>query len=105
MAFPNAVVHGLDPDGVALGVARKDAVEAGLSNVEFIETKGENLESEAIYDFALCLDIVHDCPYPGRILQALRRVLKPGGTLLIKDIKSTGSFPENLKKNPMLAMI
>lgn len=104
-AFPCAVVHGVDPDGVALEVARADAAAAGLGNAEFVEAKGEDLSSEGVYDFAMCLDIVHDCPFPDRILLALRRALKPGGTLLIKDIKSTGSFKENLQKNPMLAML
>ena len=28
-----------------------------------------------------------------------------GGTLLIKDIRSTGSFPQNLKEMPSLAML
>merc|ERR1719464_969168 len=53
---------------------------------------------------AHCLDIVHDCPFPDKILAALRRALRPGGTLLIKDIRSTGSFPGDLAKVPGLAM-
>ena len=38
--------------------------------------KGEELEGEALYDFAVCLDIVHDCPFPDRILSTLCRLLK-----------------------------
>ena len=34
-AFPGAAVHGVDPDGVAISVARADAAAAGLSNASF----------------------------------------------------------------------
>ena len=90
---------------VALGVARRDADELGLSNVEFSAAKGEEISADASYDLALCLDIIHDVPFPGQILATVFRALKPGGILLIKDIKSTGSFPQNLKKIKMLAML
>ena len=104
-AFPNSRVRGVDPDGTALGVARKQVAAEGIGNCEFTEAKGEELEGEALYDFAVCLDIVHDCPFPDRILASLCRLLKPGGTLLIKDIRSTGSFPRNLAEMPSLAML
>ena len=47
-----------------------------ILNCEFTEAKGEELEGEALYDFAVCLDIVHDCPFPDRILSTLCRLLK-----------------------------
>jgi hypothetical protein len=44
-------------------------------------------------------------PFPDRVLSSLRRLLKPGGTLLVKDIKSSGSFPEDLRRMGALAML
>ena len=108
-AFPNALVHGVDPDSTAIAAARKDA--ASLSNASFFNTSGESFEAPAAvrarggYDLALCLDIVHDCAFPDRVLSSILRLLRPGGTLLIKDIKSTGSFPRNLEKIRTLAML
>eukprot|EP00747_Dinoflagellata_sp_TGD_P218307 gnl/TRDRNA2_/TRDRNA2_90586_c0_seq1.p1 gnl/TRDRNA2_/TRDRNA2_90586_c0~~gnl/TRDRNA2_/TRDRNA2_90586_c0_seq1.p1 ORF type:complete len:363 (+),score=56.48 gnl/TRDRNA2_/TRDRNA2_90586_c0_seq1:167-1255(+) len=106
-AFPNSQVHGVDPDSTALAVARKDALAAGNSNALFLEALGEAFEPPTgiKYDMAVCLDIIHDCPRPDLVLQNLKRVLKPGGTLLIKDIKSFGSFKENLDKIGSLAML
>ena len=75
-AFPRSRVHGVDPDKTALQVARKQAAAEGILNCEFTEAKGEELEGEALYDFAVCLDIVHDCPFPDRILSTLCRLLK-----------------------------
>jgi len=63
---------------------------------------GQALEQ---YDLIMCLDILHDCPFPDRILANLARLLKPTGTLLIKDIRSTGSFPTDLQKGGSLAML
>lgn len=104
-AFPQCVVHGVDPDIVSLGVARKDAAAQGLANAHFFDALGEHFDQGIRYDFAMCLDIVHDCPFPDKILASILRLLKPGGTLLIKDIKSTGSFPSDLKKIDTLAML
>eukprot|EP00927_Polykrikos_kofoidii_P055964 TRINITY_DN50146_c0_g1_i1.p1 TRINITY_DN50146_c0_g1~~TRINITY_DN50146_c0_g1_i1.p1 ORF type:complete len:424 (+),score=52.29 TRINITY_DN50146_c0_g1_i1:129-1400(+) len=104
-AFPNAQVHGVDPDESALEIARADAAAAGVSNVEFSAEKGEDIDRQEYYDFACCLDIVHDCPFPDKILRAICTALKPGGTLLIKDIRSTGSFPEDLRTLPSLPLL
>jgi 2-polyprenyl-3-methyl-5-hydroxy-6-metoxy-1,4-benzoquinol methylase len=53
----------------------------------------------------MCLDILHDCPFPDKILRTIHSVLKPNGTLLIKDIRSTGSFSKNLETMPTLSML
>jgi len=104
-AFPNSIVHGIDPDCVSVDVGREMAEKEGLHNATYFAAKGEDFDEGLRYDFAMCLDIVHDCPFPDRVLASLFRLLKPGGTLLIKDIKSTGSFADNLKKIGTLAML
>ena len=105
-AFPNATVHGTDPDGVALGVGRKDAKNANINNVSFFKGFGESYTSDIKYDAVICMDIVHDTPRPDLILQNIcKNLLKPGGTLMIKDIKSTGSFKKNLETMGNLPMI
>merc|ERR1719265_2302183 len=86
-------------------LGREEARKKGLKNLELFDTKGEDMIQENFYDFAYCLDIVHDCPFPDQILSSLYKSLKPGGTLLVKDIKSTGNFKQNLDKIPNLAMM
>lgn len=111
-AFPSATVHGVDPDHVALGIARHDAAGQGLQNVTFFDGFAEKFvppegkeSDQGMYDLAICLDIIHDCPFPDKVLGNVHSLLKPGGVLLIKDIKSSGSFPQNLQRIPTLAML
>ncbi len=70
----------------------------GHSNVTFLESSAEEYGKENVYDVAICMDIVHDCAFPDRVLASIFKALKPGGILLIKDIKSTGTFPQDLRK-------
>eukprot|EP00746_Dinoflagellata_sp_MGD_P152353 gnl/MRDRNA2_/MRDRNA2_83599_c0_seq2.p1 gnl/MRDRNA2_/MRDRNA2_83599_c0~~gnl/MRDRNA2_/MRDRNA2_83599_c0_seq2.p1 ORF type:complete len:384 (-),score=92.10 gnl/MRDRNA2_/MRDRNA2_83599_c0_seq2:140-1291(-) len=102
-AFPQSSITGIDPDVTAIAVAREDAHAAGLTNVNFEVAKGEDISGS--YDFVMCLDVLHDCPFPDRILATIRSVLKDDGLFLIKDIRCTGSFAQDLKNVPNLAML
>jgi len=106
-SFPKATVHGLDPDSVSLSIARKDALKANNSNAIFFQAYGESFEppNNIKYDCVVCLDIIHDAPRPDLILLNIRKMLKPGGTLLIKDIKSTGDFKKNLETMNNLGLL
>jgi len=102
-AFPNSTCVGIDPSGVAVDLARSRAEEAGVSNVDFHEAYGQDLEAGADYDLVITFDCMHDMPFPDRTAEAIRHALAPDGTWLIKDIRSSGSF-ERDKRNPLLAM-
>merc|ERR1712195_51931 len=82
-AFPDCTVHAVDPDAVALVVARRDAELQGNTNIQFFEALGEDFDHGIKYDMAVCLDIIHDAPRPDLILNQIRTLLKPGGTLLV----------------------
>ncbi len=43
---------------------------------------------------------MHDLPHPGKVVAAIRQTLKPDGTWIIKDVRSSAKFEENLE-NPM----
>lgn len=102
-AYPNSRCIGYDPSTIAIGMARERAADAGLSNVEFVDSPADALPADGAADLVLCFDCLHDMPRPDRSLQAIRATMADSGTLLIKDIRSTGDFDKD-RRNPLLAM-
>ena len=52
----------------------------------------------------LTLDCLHDMPRPDIALKAIHGALKTDGTLLVKEIKSSSNWVDNLR-NPVLALM
>lgn len=99
--YPNSVFVGYEPSAPAVEAAGKRL--AALDNASVERAFGEDLPGQPTFDFVLALDCMHDVPFPDRIAQAVHRSLKPDGTWLIKDMRSSPVFENNLK-NPMLAL-
>jgi len=102
-AFPDSTFHGYDPSSHAISRCNDKVSEGGLKNLETFVAGGEDLPQEPTYDFVITFDCIHDMTHPAEVISAIRRALKPDGTWLIKDIRSSGNFQKNMK-NPMLAM-
>ncbi len=102
-AFPASRVVGYDPSSIAIEMARDRAAEAGLDNVEFVESPAADLPADGAADLILCFDCLHDMPRPDQALTAIRSSLADDGTLLVKDIRSTGDFDKD-RRNPLLAL-
>jgi 2-polyprenyl-3-methyl-5-hydroxy-6-metoxy-1,4-benzoquinol methylase len=102
-AFPASHCIGYDPSTVAIDLARQRATDAGLANVEFVAAPAAELPADGSADLVLCFDCLHDMPRPDLALEAIRASLRGDGTLLIKDIRSTGDFDKD-RRNPLLAM-
>ena len=79
--------------------------EAGLTNVDFHDPRDEPLPADASFDFVTAFDCLHDMTHPLETMQAVRQALRPDGTWLIADINAKPSFEENLRDNPMAAMM
>ncbi len=103
-AFPASQIAGIDPSRHAIGRARSKAAELGLGNVEFETARADDLPDDSRYDFVMTLDCLHDMPRPADAAGAIRRAIRPDGTWLIKDIRSSSSWAGNLR-NPVLAMM
>ncbi len=102
-AFPNSRCIGYDPSSVAIELASERAAEAGLTNAEFVSAPADALPPDGTADLVLCFDCLHDMPRPDQSLQAIRAAMAADGTLLIKDIRSTGDFDKD-RRNPLLAL-
>lgn len=103
-AFPASRFTGYDLSRHAVERARAKMAEAGLTNVEIVHARAEDLPAEPTFDLVLTFDCLHDMTHPDEALAAVRRSLRDDGTLLVKEIKCADTLEQN-KANPMLAMM
>jgi 2-polyprenyl-3-methyl-5-hydroxy-6-metoxy-1,4-benzoquinol methylase len=101
-AFPNSSFHGFDLSQHAVDAARARCAAVGLTNVEVHRARAEEIPADASFDLVLTFDCIHDMVRPDLAIAAIRRAVAADGTWLCKDIRSAGSFTDNLR-NPMLA--
>jgi 2-polyprenyl-3-methyl-5-hydroxy-6-metoxy-1,4-benzoquinol methylase len=95
-AFPASRFTGIDfsAEGVAAGAA--EAARLGLSNVSFESRNLTELDKADAYDVITVFDAIHDQAQPARVLQNMYRALRPGGTLLMADVKASSNLEENV---------
>lgn len=80
-------VIAVDQSQPMLQAARKRL--AGISNVRFLDGPIEALPlPDAAVDAAICLLVLHHVREPGDAMSELRRVIRPGGRLLVMDMCS-----------------
>lgn len=85
-AYPNAMVTGYDSDAASIALARRNAEKAGLADrVRFEVADSAHLKLREPFDLALVVEAVHDMSRPIEALAGIKRILKPGGTLIVAD--------------------
>lgn len=87
-ARPDITAYGVDLSRNMLSLANAEAAEHGLAGRIFFEeadAKSLPYESES-FDAVISHSMLHHVPNPVRVLNEMARVLKPGSTLLVKDI-------------------
>ena len=78
---------GVDATEEFLARARAEAQRRGLSNVEFRSGDAERLPfPDASFDAATCRAAFHHFLHPESVLAEMKRVVKPGRTLLVADM-------------------
>jgi 2-polyprenyl-3-methyl-5-hydroxy-6-metoxy-1,4-benzoquinol methylase len=102
-AYPASRFEGVDLSRHAIEHAERAAAESGLDNVTFRVGRGEELTPDAGRDLVMTLDCLHDMTRPDLTAAAIRRAIRPDGTWLIREIRSTGSWSRD-RRNPLLAM-
>ena len=76
-----------------LAQGRRGAQERGLHNVEFRQADVESLPfADGAFDVIVSRYSAHHWPHPQTALAEFRRLLRPGGRLLISDIVSYDDF-------------
>lgn len=99
---PASRFTGLDPSATAISLAASSASAEGLDNLSFDVAYASELSPDR-YDLVFAFDCLHDMPRPDEALVAVAESLRDGGSLLIKEIRSSGDFEQD-SRNPLLPM-
>jgi ubiquinone/menaquinone biosynthesis C-methylase UbiE len=92
---PRLAVTGLDLSGPYLRLARRQLAE--WSRVTMVEAAAEQMPfAAAQFDVVTCIYLFHELPAAVRraVAGEIRRVLKPGGSLIFMDSLQTGDEPD-----------
>ncbi|MFZ9967158.1 MAG: bifunctional 2-polyprenyl-6-hydroxyphenol methylase/3-demethylubiquinol 3-O-methyltransferase UbiG [Steroidobacteraceae bacterium] len=87
MARRGAQVTGIDLAAAPLEVARLHAMEAGVS-IDYRRVSAIDLANEApgAFDLVTCLEMLEHVPAPSVIVEALARLVRPGGSVICSTI-------------------
>jgi SAM-dependent methyltransferase len=89
--FPNSRFVGYDISEEAIGVAKREAAEAGLTNLRFEIQDAATFDDTDAFDFICTFDAIHDQARPDALLENINRALRPDGVYLAQDIQGTST--------------
>lgn len=95
-AFPASRFTGIDFSEQAIATGIREAAERGLSNAAFESHDLPELDKVEAYDVITVFDAIHDQARPARVLENIYRALRPGGVLLMADIKASSQLEDNV---------
>lgn len=95
-AFPGSRFKGFDFTAEGISIARAEAEEMGLSNVEYEVKDIAALNEEATYDLVTAFDVIHDLAKPRQVLGRVAKALKPEGVFLMVDMAASSNLEDNL---------
>jgi SAM-dependent methyltransferase len=92
LVSPGGRVVGWDIDETKLALARREAEERGLRNVEYRLSDLRQSETAAEFDVVYTRFLLTHLSDPAGALARLRQAARPGGIVIIEDIYFTGMF-------------
>jgi SAM-dependent methyltransferase len=92
-AYPLVRVDGLDMDEASIELARTNLAASGLEDqVSFEVADAASAALSRAYDLVTIFEALHDMSHPVDVLRSARRLLAPGGTVIVADERVADSF-------------
>ena len=92
LAGPRGRAVGIDVDDVKLRLAREEAIEQRIENVEFGACDVRAWEADAVYDVVYSRFLLTHLSDPAAVLGRMVQSTKGGGTVVVEDIDCSGIF-------------
>jgi SAM-dependent methyltransferase len=93
---------GIDMTPQMIGLSRKNAAKAGITNVEFHQASIDAMPfADASVDVVISNCVINLAPDKRAVFREIARVLKPGGRLAVSDIALKKPLPPELGENLM----
>jgi 2-polyprenyl-3-methyl-5-hydroxy-6-metoxy-1,4-benzoquinol methylase len=92
-AYPKVRVDGFDLDPSSIDLARANAKANGVGDrVTHAVRNAADPAAVGEYDLVVVVEAIHDLNRPVEVLAAMRKMLRPGGSVLIADEKTEDVF-------------